>query len=73
MEATTNIRKEVGNRIRYLREKRGLTQEQLAELTAMHRPNITRIEKGTCSVGLDVLFRLVTALDCSIQIQENKD
>lgn len=67
-----NIRIEIGNRIKHLREKQGLTQEELANLTDMKRPNIIRLEKGKCSTGLEVLFRITQALDCSIEIIENK-
>ena len=38
--------KAFGNRIRTLRTARGLSQEQLAELTGFHRTYIGMIERG---------------------------
>ncbi len=38
--------KQFGDRIRRLRTTRGLTQEQLAELTGFHRTYIGMIERG---------------------------
>jgi len=35
-----------GSRLRELREKRELTQEQLAELAGMHRNSVYNLEKG---------------------------
>lgn len=66
----SNIRIKIGDRIKYLREKKGWTQEELSQKTAMQRTNIVRIERGQYSIGIDVLNRITEVLNCSIEILE---
>jgi len=42
----SNINKEVGFRIREVRQERGLSQEKLAALADLHRTYIGQIERG---------------------------
>ena len=51
-------------RLREIRKDRGLTQVQLAKKTGIDQATLSRIEKGTASIGLDVLDRLCKALRC---------
>ncbi len=46
-----------------LRIKRGLTQQQLAELVGTKQPSIARLESGRSSPNLAFLQRVVAALD----------
>jgi transcriptional regulator with XRE-family HTH domain len=41
-----NLRKQLGNRIRELRQKQHISQEQLAELVNLDRRSISNIERG---------------------------
>lgn len=66
----SNIRIKIGDRIKYLRERKGWTQEELSKITSMQRTNIVRIERGQYSVGIDVLSKITEALNCSIEILE---
>jgi len=48
--------KQFGDRIRSLRTARGLTQEQLAELTGFHRTYIGMIERGERNISQDLVI-----------------
>jgi len=55
-----------GQRIKLIRDKRGMSQIQLAEMLGVDPSHICRIEKGkgTCSISL--LQKLATALGVSV-------
>jgi len=53
----------LGRRLRRLRERAGLTQEQLAEVGKLQPESVSRIETGAVSPGLSSLRRLARALD----------
>ena len=57
----------LGDRVRRRREYLGLSQRDIATLTAMPQTIISRIERGANkNPGADVLKRLAIALRCSI-------
>lgn len=58
----------LGQRLAEIREERGLTQQDVAEASGVMRPNVARIERGKYNVTLDVLSKVVGALDCEISI-----
>ena len=68
MEKNYNERKRIGERIRQLRTQQQLTQDQLAALTGLERPHITRIEAGRYSVGFDTLQAIAQALGCTVDM-----
>ncbi len=51
-----------GTELRKLREKAGLSQEQLADRAGVHRTYVSLLERNKKSPTLDVLFRLCKAL-----------
>lgn len=55
----------IGKRIKYLRENRRLTQEQLAELSGLQPGTITSIETGVRFMSEETLAAIVKALDIS--------
>ncbi len=56
------INKKVGLKIRELRKKRGLTQEELAFEADLHRAYIGQIERGEKNLGLQNLEKIAKAL-----------
>lgn len=64
----TAERQRIGQTIQRLREERGLTKTELARLAFITRSNLTNIEAGRYSVGLDILNRIVSALGVSVQL-----
>jgi transcriptional regulator with XRE-family HTH domain len=51
-----------GSQLRRLREKAGLSQEQLADRAGVHRTYVSLLERNKKSPTLDVFFRLCKAL-----------
>jgi transcriptional regulator with XRE-family HTH domain len=48
--------------VRALRMDRGLSQEQLAELSDLHRNQIGRVERGEIKLSFDAVIRLSAGL-----------
>jgi transcriptional regulator with XRE-family HTH domain len=56
----------LGRRVRELRQKRGLTQYGLFLRTGILKHNISDIECGKHSTGVDNLIKISVALDCKL-------
>ena len=54
-----------GKRVRALRERKHISQEQLAELAELHRTYVGAIERGERNVSLKNILRLARALETS--------
>ena len=67
---TNNYRAEVGRQVAELRAKRGLTAQQVADLSGINRVNVTKIETGAYNVSVDILGRVCEALDARLRIEE---
>lgn len=65
---TEDFRKEVGKRIRFYREKTGLTQEQLGRLVNANRFYISQIESGRKNVSVTRLSEILKVLDLKMEI-----
>ncbi len=63
----SNINKEVGFRIREVRQERGLSQEKLAALADLHRAYVGQIERGEKNIGLRNLEKIAKALGVNIK------
>lgn len=59
----SEIKKKLGKKIKYYRELRGLTQEELAEKIDFNCRSLSFIECGTNFVTADTLDRLCKALN----------
>lgn len=62
----TDIRVRFGFAVKMLREKRNLTQEDLAEKAGIHRTYLSDIERGSRNVALINIERLAQSLSVSI-------
>lgn len=64
----------IGERIKYYRKERGLTQNELAEKTNLSRSHIASIERNIYTPSISTLTEIANALniDLSILISENK-
>ncbi len=60
--SSTNLQRRFGERIRFLRQKRDLTQEQLASLIDNSTEYVSHIERGLASPSFATLERLTKAL-----------
>lgn len=49
----------IGQKVRQLREERGLTQEELSFRANIHRTQISRIENGENNLSMSSISRLV--------------
>lgn len=57
------IKKEFGQKIRRMRQKRGLTQEKLAEIIDVSQRTLSGIETGESFVTAETFDKLVLALN----------
>ena len=55
-----------GDRIRQLRHRKNLSQEQLAELTGFHRTYIGMVERGERNISLSNIAVFADAFEMSI-------
>lgn len=63
-----NERERIGAQIRALRLERNLDAKDLAQYADIDPSNLSRIERGKFSAGLDVLCKIAAAMDCSVEI-----
>ena len=62
----TEIGKRIGQRVKAFRKKRGLSQAQLAKMSGVKRPNISRLEAGTHVPGIIFIQRIAECLQVKI-------
>ncbi|KAF1296054.1 hypothetical protein BAU15_12290 [Enterococcus sp. JM4C] len=63
---TDDVLKQLGKNIHELREKKGITQQELAEQSNLSLPFISLIENSKRNVSLETLLKLLAALDVSL-------
>ncbi len=56
----------IGERLRFLRKARGLTQAELARQIGIQQSDLSRMEKGTYRVSLDNLFKILAIFGMQI-------
>ena len=57
--------KEFGLRVKHLRRKHSLTQEQLADALYITAAHLSKIECGQCGISIDLLLDLAAVLGVS--------
>lgn len=57
------FRKALANRIRQLRKKEKMSQDQLAFEAGIHREHVGRIERGEQSTTTDILVSIATVFE----------
>ena len=57
----------LGRRISGIREKRGLSQIQLADISGIGRAHLSQIENGAVSARIDTLYAIAQALDLKLE------
>ena len=60
------IKEKVGKRIKELRNKLGISQEELAFRSEIHRTYIASLEVGKRNVSIETLEKVVNALEVSM-------
>lgn len=63
--STDSLQKKIGKKIKELREKRGLTQEELASACGWVRVSVVQLEKGIGNPPLVKIWLLCCALNCN--------
>jgi len=58
----------IGTRIKQIREERGIEARELAKLAGIDAANLSRIENGKYSVGIDILSKIAAALGKKIDL-----
>ena len=61
-----DIRKQLGARVRALREARDWSQEELAEQAGLHRTYVSAVERGVRNPTVTVMARIAAALEVSL-------
>ena len=57
----------LGNRLRELREAKGLTQAQLADMIGVSRKTVNTVENGVFVPSTIVALKLAGALGCAVE------
>ncbi len=58
----------IGNSIKTIRDDLGMEAKELARKSDMDASNLSRIEQGKFSTGIDTLCKIATALDARVEI-----
>jgi transcriptional regulator with XRE-family HTH domain len=68
-----DIKQIVGDNVRFIREKRGWVQEDLAINAKISRTYVGQVERGVKSISVEVLARIAKALKVDLAILVTKE
>ncbi len=63
---SSNARKIFAQRLRQIRQIKGLSQEELADMAGLHRTYVGSVERSERNVSIDNMERLANALEVDI-------
>jgi len=63
----------VGEALKEMREKKGYSQDELAEIMNVNRSTISKIENGKFNLSIDYLSKFSWFLDFEFQLKEIKN
>jgi DNA-binding XRE family transcriptional regulator len=66
-------RLKIGDSIREMREQRGYSQDELAEIMEVNRSTISKVENGKFSFSIDYLSKFSWFLDFNLSVVYNKE
>ncbi|MBX9708672.1 MAG: helix-turn-helix transcriptional regulator [Caulobacteraceae bacterium] len=61
-----DVRKRLGLRLQRLRQERGLSQEELADRSGLHRTYVSGVERGVRNPTITVLDKLAKGLEVTL-------
>ncbi len=65
-------RESIGKQIKIFREKKGYSQDELAEIMEVNHSTISKVENGKFAISIDYLKRFAWYLDFNILIVEKR-
>ncbi|HEY8688770.1 MAG TPA: helix-turn-helix transcriptional regulator [Chitinophagaceae bacterium] len=65
-------REVIGKQIRTFREKKGFSQDDLAEIMEVNRSTISKVETGKFAITIDYLVKFAWYLDFNISVLEKQ-
>lgn len=65
-------REAIGKQIRAFREKKGFSQDELAEIMEVNRTTISKVETGKFAITIDYLVKFAWYLDFDISVLEKQ-
>ena len=65
-------REVIGKQIRTFREKKGFSQDELAEIMDVNRSTISKVETGKFAITIDYLIKFAWYLDFNISVLEKQ-
>lgn len=63
---SSSARRVFAKRLRQIRQIRGFSQEELADIAGLHRTYVGSVERGERNVSIDNMERLAKALEVDI-------
>ena len=61
-----NIKEKFGEKVKMLREKKGISIEHLANISDVDRNYISEIEKGKRNVSIEIIEKIINSLDSDL-------